>query len=357
MLEENKVGDVRSRDTIDLREILRELWKKRKLFYITLPIAFVVSAFLILCVPRTYTTSVSLAPETDGLAGGGALTSLASSFLGTGSTMTSDAIYPTLYPDLMSSNDFIVGLFDVRVKSFDEKVDTTYYVYMKKLQKHPWWFYPIRSMKRLIPKKKDNFRKSGTDGGFDPFMMSKDDYGIAEKIGNLVKCIVDKKTDVITITVKDQDPLICATMADSVRTRLQAFITDYRTNKARIDMMYYERLTEEAKNEYEEAKDKYAKFYDANNDIVLETYKTKLSDLENDVQLTFDNYNTLNSQLQLARAKVQDKTPAFTIIQGASVPVKPSGPKRMLFVLGVMFLTFIAVSLYILRDNIKEQFK
>lgn len=40
----------------------------------------------------------------------------------------------------------------------------------------------------------------------------------------------------------DQDPLISATMADSVSMHLQQFITKYRTNKARIDVEHYQKL-------------------------------------------------------------------------------------------------------------------
>ena len=42
--------------------------------------------------------------------------------------------------------------------------------------------------------------------------------------------------------MQDQDPLICKTVADSVRNRLQDFITVYRTDKARKDVRYYENL-------------------------------------------------------------------------------------------------------------------
>ena len=63
-------------------------------------------------------------------------------------------------------------------------------------------------------------------------------------------------------------------------------------------------------------------------------------------------YNGLLVQLQTAEAKVQENTPAFTIIQGASVPIKPAGPKRMFFCLGMLVLGFMGTSVYILRKDI-----
>ena len=50
-------------DTIDLREIGRRLWKKKWWFVALLPVAAVVSAIIIVDVPRTYTTSTTMAPE------------------------------------------------------------------------------------------------------------------------------------------------------------------------------------------------------------------------------------------------------------------------------------------------------
>lgn len=51
----------------------------------------------------------------------------------------------------------------------------------------------------------------------------------------------------ISISVEAQDPLICATLTDTVQNRLQQFITDYRTSKARKDLEYYQELCSEAK--------------------------------------------------------------------------------------------------------------
>jgi capsular polysaccharide biosynthesis protein len=65
-------------------------------------------------------------------------------------------------------------------------------------------------------------------------------------INKKMVCEVDKKTNVITITVTDQDPLIAATVADSVQIYLQRAITEYRTKKARVDLEYVDKLFAEA---------------------------------------------------------------------------------------------------------------
>ena len=68
------------------------------------------------------------------------------------------------------------------------------------------------------------------------------------------------------------------------------------------------------------------------------------------MQLKYNTYTTLVAQLKAADAKLQERTPVFTTIQGAEVPVKPSGPKRVLFVLGSLFIASIIITVYAIRD-------
>ena len=341
-------------EVIDLRVVFKKIWSRRKLFYKVLPITFVLSCAYILCIPRYYTSSLSLAPEIgSSSAMGGTIGSLASSFgLDLGTIETTDAINPMLYPDLMDDNGFVVGLFDIRVKSKDGAIDCSYYDYLTKYQSNPFWIYGIIWVKNLFMSE----RKIDTiEGKFDPYILSKKQESVVALIRKNVSINVDKKTAVISINVEAQDALICKTVADSVKERLQVFITNYRTNKSRIDELYYKKLVDEAKEDYENARRIYAGYADANMDIMLESFRAKQNDLENDMQLKYNTYTTLMTQYQAAKAKVQERTPAFTIVKGAAMPIKPSGPKRMIFVLGMVIIVFVLFSIYSVIDLITKE--
>jgi len=337
---------------INIIDIAKKVWSKKKLFYFTLPVTFILACLIILPVPRYYTCQVKLAPESnEPSVSGGSLSSLASSFgidMG-GSLLSGDAISPELYPDLMKSNDFSVSLFDINVKSKDGKINTTYYNYLDKKQKVIWWGFIIESVKNLFKSKDPSNQGNGTAA--NPFMLTKRQTEIIEMIQGNIKCSVDKKTDVITISATAQDPLICAVIADSIRAKLQSFITDYRTNKARIDLEYTKKLYSRAKTDYIKSQNVYAAYCDANNDIVLKSYEAKRDELENEMQLKYNIYNNLSTQLQASYAKVQERTPAFTKLQGASVPIKPAGPKRMIFVAVMLVFAFFATCVYILAKE------
>ena len=341
-------------EVIDLRKVARKLYANRKTFIKPLAIVFVLSCFYILSKPRYYTTDMKLAPETEN-AGGGVLGSIASSFGFDVNQMNgNDAITPMLYPDLMDDNGFVASLFPIKVTKVEEEEEdcytTTYYDYMKTRQKQPWWGYIIGWVKSLLPKDDDEL--SGSGGEFNPYKLSKKDQDLIGAIQKNILLSIDKKTGVISISVTDQDARICKNMADSVAVHLQEYITAYRTNKARIDMNYYKVLADSAKTEYQEAAKAYSRYADANAGSILERYRTKISELQNDVQLKFSTYSAATSQYQAAKAKVQERTPAFTVIKGAAVPVKPAGPKRMIFVAFMMVLTSLIISLYLIKDYI-----
>lgn len=340
------------------RPTFLQLWqdflKHRKLYYIVLPITFVIAAILTLSIPNYYNCTVKLAPELSGNKSTSSLSSIASSFgINLGSNnMGSEALFPTLYPDLMNSVSFRASLFPVKVQREDDNTGVsvmTYYDYLKNEQKSPWW---SAGMNAVIKGIVSLFKDEETDAKketVNTFKLTKEQTTIADAIAKKVVCDVDKKTLVITINVTDQDPLICATMADSVQMHLQEFITDYRTKKARVDLAYSQKLYTEAKERYEKARRTHASHVDANRNVLFQTARSELTKLENEMNLQYQAYSQVAAQLRLAEAKVQEDTPAFTTLQPATVPVRKSGPKRAQTCLIFLFLAFLATTAYIIH--------
>ena len=339
--------------SIDFGKIFKDLLKHKKLYYKVLPAAFILAAIYALSLPNYYNCTVKLAPELGGSAkAGGSLAGLASSFginLGSASN-GADAINPTLYPDLMNSVDFKTSLFPVQVTRKEDGKAFAYYDYLMNEQKAPWWSEGMKSLFSLFGSKDEE-----PVSKINPFELTKEQTRIAKAIDKNVVCDVDKKTFVITINVTDQDPLICATLADSVKTRLQKFITDYRTSKARVDLEYNKKLYIEAKAKYEQARDRYAAYSDSHRNVTSQAGQTKEADLQNEMQMQQRIYQQVVAQLQQAEMKVQEETPAFTTLQSATVPVRKEGPKRAQMCLIFLFLAFLGTTAYILHkeDDLK----
>ncbi len=332
-------------------KIFRAMKKHRNIYYKVLAITFVIACIFTLGLPNYYKCMVALAPEAGGGSSISGLVSLASTFgvnLGNSSNNSGDAITPDLYPDLMNSVDFRTSMFDVKIKMDNNNRVMTYYDYLDKEQKIPWWSKAQKAFWALF---KDESHSEESKDSVNPFRLTPEQLSIANAVGDCIECKINNKTGVISIIVTDQDPLVAATLADSVKARLQDFLTDYRTKKARHDLAYIENLYKEARINYDHACDVYAAYVDANQDVVLESVKQKQTKLENEMQLLFNNYNAISAQLLAAKAKVQEETPAFTTLQNATVPLRKTGPKRSLIVLIFELLVFLCTTGWILHKE------
>lgn len=334
---------------INIGKILKVIWDDKKKVLIYACATAVIGVLLAFTLPKSYKTTVVLAPEESGSLFNGNISSLAS-LVGVDMKIgqSGDAIYPEIYPDLMESTDFIVDLFDIEVTKDKTEEKYTYFDYLFKHQQHAFFEYPIMGLvwlKELFSSDKGG-REAGVD--VDPFRLSKTEAKMVKKINANIKCLVDKKTDVISITVEDQDPLISALIADSVQNHLQMAIIDYRTKKARVDLEFMSKLFDESRENYNEARKTFSEYADSHQRISLQAFKTQLDDLESDMQMKFNIYSTVVEQLQVAKAKLQERTPAFSVIQSASVPTKHSNMPKIVVLILWFVIGFAGRTAYLL---------
>ena len=70
--------------------------------------------------------------------------------------------------------------------------------------------------------------------------------------------------------------------------------------------------------------------------------------LQNDMNLAYQVYSQVATQLQVARAKVQEAKPVFAVVEPASVPLLPSGTSKKVILVGFIFLAVAGASAWIL---------
>lgn len=271
---------------IDLIELAQKVWADRKMLYKVCGIAAVIGLIVGFSIPKEYSTEVTLAPESASKVNAGSMGALAAmAGINLGGSVGEDALSPELYPDIVKSTPFLLELFDVRVKDQKGKIDTTLYAYLDKYQRSPWMgavmSAPFKALGWTLSLFKDKPEKK--EGKIDPFHLTLDEAKVADALSKRILVTIDKKQG-YNLEVTMQDPLISASLTDTVMHCLQNYITNYRTNKARHDLAFTEKLYKEAKADYEKAQKKYATFADANQNVVLLSYraeqerlKTKLS--------------------------------------------------------------------------------
>ena len=346
---------------IDLVELARKLWKERKLILKSCGWATLIGLVVGFSIPKEYTTTVTLAPETgmnNSMSGG--LSSLAGlAGISLGDMQGADALSPTLYPDIVKSIPFSVEMFDVKVTDKKGELNTTVYDYLKEHQKKAWWSYvmsaPFEALGWVMKTVKGE-EPEDTTNVVDPFKLTLDQRNIIDALGKSIEVEEDKKTSLIKISVTMQDPLISATLTNTVMEKLQEYITTYRTNKARKDLEYTQMLYEESMEKYHKAQETYAMYMDRNQNISLRTAQTHQERLKNEMELAFNVYNQTAQQLQVAKAKVQEDTPVYTVVEAATVPLRAAKPSKPLILIGFVFLAGVGSCGWILfgRELKKE---
>lgn len=346
---------IKDNNEIDIIGLVKKVLSEWKILCISIICFSLVGLIVALNTQKRYTTTVILAPE---LSGGGSLpeglsniASMVGVNLGNSAGSGIDAIYPQIYPDVLTSSNFIINLFDIQVKQKEDSISKSYYQHINTDNLIPFWSYPGIYVRKIFEDK----NKAKETKKLNPFMLTKQQDNTLNAIRSNISCIVDKNTNVISISVTDNDPVVSATMADTIQHLLQQYIILYRTQKARNDVEYTKKLYKEAKKQYVKAQEIYSSYSDSNVDVILESYKAKRDELENEMQLKYNMYNQIAQQLQAVQAKVQERTPAFSTIQEASVPLKASSTPRSFIVLIYAFLGIFCDVLWVLF--IKDKFK
>lgn len=347
---------------IDWMDILRRIYAIRKTLYKAAGVGVVLGIIIALSIPKQYTVTVTLSPEMNGDSKGGGLASLASSFLGGGTSgSSSDALNVTLAPDIVASTPFVLELFNTRVQTLDGNLDTTLVAYLDE-QQSPWFSYIVKAPGMAIGAIKSLFtEETDTTATLNPFQLTEKEAAKVKGLRQSILAEVDKKTAMTTITVTLQDPKVTAIVADSVVAKLQQYIIDYRIKKAKEDCAYLEELYHERQQEYYEAQSKYAHYFDSNRNIALQSVRAEQERLQNDMNLAYQVYSQVAQQLQVARAKIQEEKPVFAVVEPAVVPLQPSGTSRKTILLAIIFLTISSVCFWKLTgekywNTFKHQF-
>lgn len=336
--------------TLTIIDLFKMVRRNNKVYLINFIVTTIIVLIIAFSIPVSYTSSVKMIPiiSSDKSMGGlGAAASLVGVNL-SNFAENEDPFSIDIYPEIIQSTVFLQKLANTQVKMNDSTKIMSLSDYFLNCQKKPWW-----SIK--IPFLKDKKETVSVDKK-NPYRISKEDYNLYTEINECVNLKVDGGTGEITIDVTMQDPYVATMTVDNVCKMLQKHILDYRTNKAKQDLDYYEKLSAQSRIEYLKSMNAYANYADANVDALLMGYKSKESALENEMQIKFTNYSQMEMRKEAAKAKLLAKIPVFNIIQPAYVPLKKSAPKRIILLLVWNLITTSALTIYYLvKNKIKEE--
>lgn len=357
--------------SINFSEIYGALKKYKILIAATALFFAGLGAVYSLTLNNEYEASVKMVPESadsksGGMAGGlGGLSSLAGlAGINIGGATGVDAIQPAMYPNIVESIPFLQEL--IRAKIYNPKIKK-YQVLANYLKEHqsnaPIKLYDSEKLAEEKAKKelsdadlKDLNIPTTPGQTIDFINIDLKEAHILNKLKSYIKVEVDKKTMFLTITCTLQNPIIAANLTSLVQNQLTRYIVNYRTEKVRKEMEFLISRQSEAKKRYDQALFTFSNYKDQNRNRFLNVAKTQEKKLQYEVDLSFNLYSSITTQLSEAQIKVQKETPIFKVLEPAQVPLSRSSPKRSLITIGAMFIgIFVSLLIVFFKSvNLKE---
>lgn len=333
----------------EILELIVKLWKNRTTIFKWCAVGIVLGLIVGFSIPKTYKTGVILAPEMQTKTNS-SISSIAS-MMGVNLNNSVDAISHDMYPDVIHSTPFVTELLvlPVTFTRKDSVITTTFCDYMLNYQKQPWWGHiigaPFKALGWLISLGKEKQELSNEP--LDPTNLPKMERKVAKYLSKEIQLLIDKKTGKITISMELQDPQVVATVMTAVTENLKKYMSDYRTSKARQDVVNLTKIYEKRRAEYHAARQEYANYADANRNVVQLSAQAALGTLKQEMDLAYQVYSQVATQLEGARIQAEEAKPVFVVIEPVVTPNRRSAPSKAKLLVLYTFLAGCAAVAWI----------
>lgn len=339
---EQNYNNIPEEQEIDIMELISKLWKKRMMIIKWCVAGAIIGLVAGFSIPKTYKAGATLAPETEQRMGSG-VSSIAS-MMGVSLDNSVDAISVEMFPDVVASTPFIYGLFDLPV-TFERKdsvITTDLLDYMLEYQKSPWWSYVVQAPFKALGWVMSIGKEKESDelpAELNPQNLPKKVRGVVKYFRENISVVVDKKTGKTEISLVMQDPLVVATVVEAVMENLKDYMSDYRTSKVRQDVENLSLIYEQRKQDYYAAQQAYAQYVDGNRSVALRSAQAESERLQQEMNLAYQVYSQIATQLEAARIKEQEAKPVFAVLEPVSIPNKKAAPSKAKL---LVIFTFLA---------------
>lgn len=345
-------------EDIDFLGMLKSVWQGRRVVYSSVFVFLILGLFVAFGSSKEYTSHVRLLPELKQAPRlGGGLSGLARQFGVTGAPdLSSDGIPPDLYPDIASNLVLMTRLLDYEVFVEDINQQVTVYEYFTAYRKasaldvvKAWTINLPFTVRYLINQRMNQniqhdavlVEQHNPEKWDRIISLSTMQWEIIEELRRRISVDMVLENGVVTISVRMPEARMSADVADQVVQFLTDYIIEYRTEKARRDLVFVSERYDEISERFEQAQINLARFRDENRGQLTEVGRIQQDRLQREFDHTFDLYTNMANRLDEAKIKLQEDSPVVNILEPAAVPDQRSSPKRgqiMIFslVLGVV---------------------
>lgn len=350
-------------DEIDLIAIAKTIWEGRKVIIKSTIICTIIGLFIAIFSPKEYTATTTFIPQVnDGKSMGGSLGGLAAmAGINMGSMASNTDISPSLYPQIIASTDFCkdVMTMEMTIRGINHPI--TFYDYFIEgkstsvidIIKR----YTIGLPRLIINKIKTISKEDHNSINLTERItsLSKDEYELKKIITKIITANYNEDEGIVLLSAVMPEPYPAAQIAQKALQTLQKHVTQYKTQKAQVELHFVQDRYMEQKVIFEDAQLALAMYTDKNKNITSAKAKSEYEKLNTNYQLKFNVYSELAKQLEQAKLKVTENTPSFSIIQDVEVPNEKSAPKRgFIITISIIIGGFIGLAFLFIKKTLIE---
>ena len=330
----------RSREqTVGFSTLIHQIWTIRKALVKWEISGILIGLVICFSIPKEYTTTIKLIPEkcVPTIEIQGVSESILSMLMNSGEDP--DAYSKKLYALLVDSPDFFYDILDLE---FEDESHALYSVreLLSEELRHPWWYYITQYPLGLL----EDFFSGSSEKTGSKFMPTAEDVELITALKKRVMLSEIENTGMLELEVQMQDPLVAAVLADTISTRLERLLTDYRMEKYVNKVEYTKRRVVESGYQYHLLQDSLANYQDTHHKLIHRGDKVVGERLKLDRDIAFNVYSLSRMEEQAAQAKLLDNKSAFYTVEEARMAVKASSPKKLVILSYAIFLSaFIPV--------------
>jgi|GEM_PF-7074414 len=145
------------------------------------------------------------------------------------------------------------------------------------------------------------------------------------------------------LKVESSSPVGTVNLNELIFRHLRSYYHEIRTKKESDNVIYLEKIFNQAAEYYDSVSDVAAQFREENRSISSPRIIQKNLKFEIKLKLASERFITANAELQSARSDFQRNKPMFVVVESAYLPMNKSFPNRKLFLLcGIIVGTGLA---------------
>ena len=359
MEQQNLSQPNQNNDEIDLVDLLRKLWVKRKFILTVTGIFLLIGLFVALVSPVSYTASCTVVPQSGENKSGGLSGVAAMMGVNLGTAMMSEGtLSPHIYPEIVKSVPFTLEIMQTPIvtKRANGKAITLYEYYTNKQYQDKNLLGSIKKYTLGLPgvllgslKKKNPIEETTFPlDSVTVYILNEEEKEEYETIQGFIQISTNSKEGYVSLSYSFPEAKPAAVITDKLYRTLEKYVASFKSEKLEDNLQFVEESYETARQDFLQAQSHLAAFQDANRRLATATARSTEMRLQSEFNIAFSVYSELAKQREQARISVKENQTILTLVNPAVVPHQKSAPRRSIILVGFLFLGIVSACGWVL---------